>query len=164
MFKTVQESELNLLKEYIEYDPEQGTFICIKNRCRSRAGGTAGYKTDQGYIEIKLFYKVYYAHRVAWFLYYTEWPSQEIDHINGIRSDNRIINLRQVDRSGNVQNIPVHRNGQPVGVTWEKKSKKWRAQLPKKFLNKNSTVKRYLGLYETMEDAAQAIINFCKKE
>lgn len=44
------------------------------------------------------------AHRAAWVLHYGKWPDGEIDHINGVRTDNRICNLRDVDKGGNQRN------------------------------------------------------------
>ena len=46
----------------------------------------------------------YLQHRVAWALHYGEWPASFIDHINHIRDDNRIHNLRVVTRAENNSN------------------------------------------------------------
>lgn len=63
-----------------------------------------GYDSD-GYLRAKLAGKQYKAHRLAWYLYYGVWPTYEIDHINRLRDDNRIKNLRDVPRRVNGQNV-----------------------------------------------------------
>jgi hypothetical protein len=69
------------------------------------------------------------AHRVVWALRYGAWPNGQIDHINGVRDDNRIFNLRDVTASENQKNQGrSKRNTSGVsGVSWCSRSKKWRA-------------------------------------
>ena len=55
-----------------------------------------------GYLKCSVNYQDLYLHRIAWFLYHGKWPA-EIDHINGVRDDNRLANLEEVSRSENVQ-------------------------------------------------------------
>lgn len=55
----------------------------------------AGVINGKGYWQVHVRYKSYLAHRLAWLLHYGEWPTKQIDHINGIRGDNRIVNLRE---------------------------------------------------------------------
>lgn len=90
------------------------------------------------------------AHRVVWLLTYGEWPTQHIDHINGIRSDNRISNLRDVSRSENAKNscLPRVNKSGFIGITRD--NSKWRARI---WVNK----KRYhLGCFESFDDAVAA--------
>jgi hypothetical protein len=54
-------------------------------------------------------------HRLAWFLTYGVWPADQIDHINGIRDDNRLINLREATAQQNLQSRPMHKRNQ-LGV------------------------------------------------
>lgn len=67
------------------------------------------------------------AHVVAWAIYYGKWPDGEIDHINGIRTDNRICNLREVSRSENQKNkkIPKNNTSGVIGVSYCKRDKVW---------------------------------------
>ena len=57
-----------------------------------------------GYVDIIIGKAFYKAHRLAWLYVYGEDPKMDIDHVNGDRADNRIINLRQISRSENLQN------------------------------------------------------------
>jgi len=68
-----------------------------------RANSNGSYDKD-GYLIIKIKTRQYKSHRLAWFLYYHEWPNGEIDHINRIRTDNKKCNLRVTDRLGNIKN------------------------------------------------------------
>lgn len=68
-----------------------------------RSNSNGSYDKD-GYLIIKIKTKQFKSHRLAWFLYYNEWPQGEIDHINRIRTDNRKCNLRITDRIGNIKN------------------------------------------------------------
>lgn len=87
-----------LLKSQLSYDPDTGAFTRLKS------GTKAGFDNGQGYVCISIEQAQYRAHRLA-VLYMTgEWPVAEVDHINGIRSDNRWENLRQVSGRENTQN------------------------------------------------------------
>ena len=92
------------------------------------------------------------AHRVAWAIYYGQWPKRFIDHINGIPDDNRIKNLRDVSVSENLRNSIKSSNNTSgfCGVSWNIKAQKWRAYI--KLHGKN----QHLGYFESIEDAAAA--------
>jgi hypothetical protein len=86
----------------------------------------AGSIHKTGYRHVTWMGKVHKTHRLIFLLVHGYLP-KEIDHINGVRSDNRIENLRPVTRSENQCNRPVLANntsGYP-GVSWHKKSKAW---------------------------------------
>lgn len=105
-----------------------------------------------GYLRITVFGKSYYAHRLAWFYMKGVWPDQ-IDHINGIKSDNRIDNLRSVNTQQNNQNkhkAQKNNTSKILGVSWHKKAKKWQAHI---CVYKQ---RKYLGLFEKIEDAEKA--------
>ena len=94
----------------------------------------------------------YYAHRIIWAIAHGPIPSGEIDHINGIRYDNRLINLRLVTRLENTQNRKVRsdsKTGVP-GVYWEKACNKWRAEI------KANKKRISLGVFDILEDAIAA--------
>jgi len=93
------------LKEILEYDEETGFFHWKKRIAHCvHIGDVAGKVDRYGYVTIGLYVKEYRAHRLA-FLYITgEWPKNNVDHINGIRDDNRWENLRDVSSVHNMRN------------------------------------------------------------
>lgn len=117
----------------ISYDPETGIFRWTVSEPGVSAGKVAGSLTKYGYWVVKLERKQYRAHRLAWFIAHGVWPIGEVDHINGDRLDNRLANLRIVDRAGNSQNqLRAHRDNRScglLGVTWNKQHGKWQAKL-----------------------------------
>jgi hypothetical protein len=156
--------ELFKIKEYLRYEPKTGKFFWQKKiSSHIKVESSAGTINKKGYIQIQMDLRCYRAHRIAWFLYHGSWPKQDIDHINGIPWDNRIENLRQVTRSKNQQNKKVHLKGRLVG-TFKRESGRWQAIAPKNFLDHKSRKQIALGHFDTMEQAAQAVINFCIKK
>ena len=142
-----------LLKEFLAYDELTGIFIWIVGRRGVKASGSvAGYLNNRGYIQITLRGKRYYAHRLAWFYKYGEFPKHQIDHINHDKIDNRIINLREVSHQENHKNRPLHKNNSSgvVGVYWNKECNKWHATIK---IDKKLT---HLGLFINKEDVVKA--------
>jgi hypothetical protein len=91
------------------------------------------------------------AHRVIWAMTFGAWPTEDIDHINGVRSDNRISNLRSVSRLENSKNRVAQESKSKIpGVMWVERKKKWRARI-------TVNGKRVdLGLHSTLDEAAIA--------
>lgn len=89
----------NHIRIHFYYDPDTGVIT------RDDRKNSSGSQDHYGYLVLKIKGQQFKAHRIAWFLYYGTMPSGEIDHINHNRSDNRIENLRCVDRLGNISNI-----------------------------------------------------------
>lgn len=96
-------------KEVIElFDYKEDTGVFLRKLTRSPnavAGDVAGSPDKHGYLTIYINGKSYKAHRLAWLYVYGEWPTKHIDHINGVKFDNRISNLRDVSVATNLQNI-----------------------------------------------------------
>lgn len=145
-----------LLREILSYDSISGEIRQRKTINGLCAGKLRGYKRPDGYVYLRVHNSEYKAHRIAWALYYGEEPPPIIDHINRIRTDNSIANLRGVGARDNVLNSAQYdRRGKHIGTTRHKKSRKWQAQIG--FRSKPNGM-RYLGLFETREEARQAYL------
>lgn len=148
------------LREVLHYNPETGVFTWLANApSRNMVGKTAGSFDRHGYRQLRLSGMCYRAHRLAWLYVYGEIPTTKIDHINGVRYDNRIVNLRQATDSENMRNQGKHSDGTSgfKGVTLHKKSGKWQAACWA------SGKQRYLGLFATGELASSAYQKFAKE-
>src|SRR5215468_6803827 len=64
----------------------------------------AGCRKTDGYVHIGVDGRTYSAHRLAWFYVYGVWPEHDIDHMNGVRGDNRLVNLREATHIQNCRN------------------------------------------------------------
>jgi hypothetical protein len=116
-----------------------------------------GSVSHRGYKKIGVDMHRYYARRLAWLYVYGEMP-KVIDHINGDTLDNRIGNLRNVDQSGNLQNIRQMNRTNTSGFTGvTRKRKKWTAALSLNNQNIN------LGVYETKQAAYTAYVEANRK-
>ena len=137
------------LKSILHYSPETGLFTRLVNRQCVRAGDIAGYQTEYGYIRIGIDGKNHRAHRLAWLYMTGSWPSEQIDHINGIRSDNRWENLREATHGQNKMNSlsPLNKCGLK-GVT--RNGNNWMAQI------RVQKQRIYLGTFASKEDAHAA--------
>lgn len=149
----------NELKSLFYYEHETGNFICKKASGRLKVGDICGNKNHDGYMRIRINYKHYASHRLIWLYVYGEFPKNEIDHINGIKHDNRLCNLREATRSQNSLNraITKRNTSKFKGVTFNKKTNKWQSQAS--FNNKYY----YLGSFEKKEDAYNKYCEFSKK-
>lgn len=124
------------LKELLNYNPETGAFTWAVSRQRIKKGRVAGSYDRYGYRRIRLNGMDYGAHRLVWLYVYGEWPKDEVDHINHVRDDNALLNLRAVTHEENQKNKSIFsRNKSGItGVRWCKTYKKWTAGIR---VNKN---------------------------
>lgn len=115
------------LNEVFTYDPITGDLTRIFSAGGVYVGDVVGCKRPNGYLMVSINGKQKRAHRVAWELYYGEPPSGDIDHINHVRDDNRICNLRVVTSSENNKNLRRRKNNTTgiSGVSWESDRNKW---------------------------------------
>ena len=156
---------VDYLRACFAYDPETGVLTWkerpsehFKNDgahrrfTSSRAGRPAGSLNRTGYLGVGLDATTHQAHRIAWAIYYGAWPEQQLDHINLIRIDNRIANLRDVSQATNrlrqvrrSNNLSGH-----TGVFLNSKSGKWRA-----YIRVNGKG-HHLGMFADISDAVAA--------
>lgn len=110
--------DFSTVSKHISYDCASGEFKWIETTSnRVKAGSPAGCLKKTGYVVIGLLGYYSGAHRFAWLLHTGSWPSGEIDHIDGDPSNNRISNLRDVDRQTNCQNIRIaHKTNKSTGM------------------------------------------------
>ena len=122
------------LRKLLNYDPdtglltwrvrEEGTIVPDRRRrgWNTRFAGKTAMTADNGdgYYRGHIGKVNMFAHRVAWAIHYGHWPDGELDHINGNRKDNRVVNLRLVARSENMRNrkVPSNNSSGVVGVSW----------------------------------------------
>lgn len=76
----------------------------------------AGSTDKGGYTRVKINGKTYLEHRLVWLLHKGVWPTGQLDHINGDRSDNRIENLREASNGQNRANSKVNKNNLSTGI------------------------------------------------
>lgn len=141
----------------LHYEPETGIFTWKTRRTISNKiheGNMAGsvYSIEKPYIRITIENVNYSAHRLAWFYVYGVWPKGQIDHINGDKSDNKIINLREASNSQNNQNKKVRKDSSTgiKGVSFDKRKNKYRAAI------KVDGAQISLGSFKTPEEAHAA--------
>ena len=98
---------------------------------RAMQGSRVGFLNAKGYVSTEINGKFYRVHRLI-FLYHHGYFPEQTDHINGIRDDNRISNLRDVSNQENHKNQKMYctNTSGHMGVYWYKRNKKWGAQIP----------------------------------
>ena len=158
--------DIDLLNEFLCYDQETG-HLTWKHRDTKHFPSYAYSLTwnkknahkpalncinHYGYRHGAILGRNFLAHRVIYAMHYGKWPNKQIDHINGIRTDNRIKNLREVTGSENLKNqkISVKNKSGVTGVCRHGNTDKWVA-----FIKVNRR-KRHLGLFSRFEDAVKA--------
>lgn len=150
---------LEEMRSFLEYNEENGSFYWKRKAARNTIiGSVAGARNDGGYIIIAIRKRKFRAHRLAWLFVHGSPPPGDIDHINGVRDDNRIANLRLATHSQNMANsrVPCTNTSGIKGVVWDKKLNKWRALIK---VNKKS---KHIGLFEDKEAAAAAYLEVAK--
>lgn len=140
------------LKQVLRYEPDTGYFYSVDTNWRRR-NGPVGCLYKIGYRYICIDRIRYRAHRLAWLYIHGEWPSGELDHINGKRDDNRIANLRIVNRVQNLANrslaVASNKTGF-AGVCATRHKTTWKASIV------TDGRRIYLGSFKTKEEAAAA--------
>lgn len=123
-------ASLEEFKEYLKYDKDTGEFTWIKkNGYKMEINCKAGGINSRGYLVIAFKNRRYSVHRLVWFFEKGIWPKKIIDHINGNKLDNRIVNLREVTARQNNLNQKRHRAGKLVGAHFNVVSGKWSSSI-----------------------------------
>lgn len=147
-----------LIREAVSYDPETGLFTWSNSRGgRVITGRRAGRSHNDGYWRINVFGHEYLAHRIAWLISFGSWPENQIDHINGIRDDNRLINLREATSGQNAKNVCVRRNNTSGFKGVSIKRDRWLAQI------QVNGKKKHLGYFSSKEAAVTAYASAAEK-
>lgn len=147
-----------LVDSLVAYDPDTGE-VRWKHRPDAdpwwngrHAGRLTKTKDKDGYNVIVINGRRYTLHRIAFLLMTARWPTDDIDHINGTRDDNRWVNLREATRAQNLWNMRLKASNTSgfKGVSWSKVMNKWLAQI------RTPGTNRMLGYFATPEEAADA--------
>ncbi len=159
------------LRKLLRYEPETGKLFwrergidwfedgghTAQHNMRSWNSRYAGKEAltavnTDGYRRGTIFGTRYYAHRIIWTIVHGEWPQDELDHINGNPSDNRLENLRVVTHQENGRNQKLYCSNTSgvVGVSWHKRDETWRAEI------KVDGKKIHLGYFDSFDDAVAA--------
>lgn len=147
-------TKMDLTQEQVRvlfsYDPNSGVLRWNKPR-QGHEGRVAGCKHNKGYRAVRIGSKVYLVHRVIWLYVHGEHPP-EIDHLNGIRDDNQLVNLRAGPKAQNQQNARLRKDNQSgiPGVNYHVRTGKWAARI------QHNNIRRSLGYFESLEDAVAA--------
>lgn len=141
----------DIIKEYFDYS--QDGYLVWKKRTSNRinVGDRSGVVNTLGYRVIRLKTKLYLEHILIWCYHNNEYPDCQIDHINRIRTDNRIENLRlahnnQRDQLQNT-NMFKHNTSGFKGVSWCKARNNWECYITVNGKRKN------LGRFVDINDA-----------
>lgn len=143
------------LKELLHYDPETGHFEWRVTKGNARAGKPLCGKNTNGYIQITVDGVRYLANRLAWLYVFGDFPIGDCDHKDGNIINNKIENLRDLTRSGNLQNMCDAHDGSTsrcLGVHYSKRKGKFISQI------QIDGRKIYLGQFDCESDAAGAYL------
>lgn len=142
-----------------KFDYKNGILIWkVNQRNNKLTGKTAGTLNDEGYINIKVDGKLYKGHRLIWIYHNGDIPyKMEIDHINGVKNDNRIENLRLATHGQNQQNASMQANNTTGAKGVNKEGDKYRARIMV------DNVAIHIGYYDTVEEASEAYKEAAKK-
>lgn len=161
------------LKEALDYNPDTGIFTWKArplshfntqhgcNTFKSRFAGTVtGCVNAHGYLVIRINDKLYLAHRLAYMYVHGKLPVTDTDHINHDRLDNKICNLRPVNRVNNMRNASMYKRNKSgfTGVVWDKLRSKWKAQI--KVNGANINLGRFIDISGAIKARQEANIKY----
>jgi len=118
--------------EFLKYDTDTGILTWKKSPAnRVKVGDEAGTVNANGYKVFSIRNKLYSVHRIAWLISKGVLPPEHIDHINGIRSDNKLDNMRSASNIENLRNCKLHKLNKSgvTGVKWYPKQRSWESYI-----------------------------------
>lgn len=151
--KADQKLSVSDLRRHFSFDPKTGIIQRIKETRKAgvrTVGKRVGWLEKRGYIRLRFRQHKILAHTLIWTLHYGKFPKDALDHINGVRHDNRIKNLREDDGLINAGNTWKHRSGHLLGTTFDKERKLWVSQISR------DEEYIFLGRFKTKEQAHKA--------
>jgi hypothetical protein len=142
------------LQELFSYDVVSGVLTWKVSKGRAKPGDVAGTQHNKGYLSAEVDGTAYLVHRLAWCMYFGEWPNGFIDHVNLDKQDNRIENLRIAYRSSNNCNqfVRADNTSGVKGVSWHARVGKWQARVQVR------SKRTHIGYFDSLEQAEQAAI------
>ena len=153
-----------MVRRALDYDPETGILFWrhrddVLPRVNKRfAGKPAGCPDGQyGYISVRLYDRLYQAHRLIWVIVTGAWPKEVLDHIDGNPANNAWTNLRPATRAENNRNKVTIRKGRMKGAHYDGRIGRWYTQI---MLGKKNHV---LGPFDTEEQAHRAYVEAAKR-
>lgn len=143
------------LKELLDYNPETGLvtrLVCTANR--HKVGEIVGAKGARGYLQATIYSKKYMLHRLIWLWVHGVWPTNDVDHRDRNRANNKLGNLREATRSENNHNSGLSRANWSgfKGVAWDKNRCLWVATICA------AGKSHRLGRFKTPEAASEAYL------
>lgn len=153
-----QHPTVDELRAVLNYDPDTGSLtwkareVDPKNWNARHAGKPAFQTVIRGYLCGAVNRVLLRGHRVAWAIHYGKWPTHEIDHINGDKQDNRIVNLRDVTAAENRRNqrLRSNNNSGKIGVCYIPSRGNWRASIT------HDGQRVFLGSFASLSEAISA--------
>jgi hypothetical protein len=142
------------------FDYKDGNLFWKQPGKGRTVGAKVGSLMLNGYISLNVKGRYFFVHRLIYLFHTGKWP-ELIDHIDCNKANNRIENLREVNKSENGFNVNELRKNNVSGfngVYWDKRACKWVAQCRVNLKTKK------LGYFDDPVEAAELIKDYLKKE
>lgn len=148
----------SIIKDHLSYNSETGIVSRRKTVTSRKEIDNVGWINNNGYVVCKFLGKSYVLHKLIWIYMTGKYPSGDIDHINGIRHDNRWSNLREATRSQNINNMGIKKSNTSGYRGIYKSGKGWGA----KCMIKGKIT--HLGVFSTAQEASIAYETFAREK
>lgn len=147
------EGELKGIENVLSYNPDDGLFRHKTSKGLARyVGRVIDSKDSHGYIRVSYKGKRYLGHRVAYYMMLGFWPKADVDHIDGVRDNNKWSNLREATRSQNLWNQKSTRGASKYKGVTVVRDKVFIAQLKRP----SEGISGYIGSYTCEKEAGLA--------